>query len=51
MQIPPVLLLDGLSERTNVCPEISKLFSSEGVLESKYVSDIQVISNLLIATA
>ena len=49
IQTPPYLLLEGLSERTKVYPEISKLLSSEGVLESRYVSDIQMISNLWIA--
>ena len=49
MQTPPFLLLKGWSERTKVYPEISKMLSSEGVLESRYASDIQIISNLWIA--
>ena len=46
MQTPPLLLLEGWSERTKVYLQISKLLSSEGVLESRYVSDIQLISDL-----
>ena len=34
-------VLEGWSEPTTVYPEISKSLSSEEVLESRYVSDIQ----------
>ena len=44
MQTPSLLLLEWWSEQTKVYPEISELLSSEGVLESRYVSDIQIIS-------
>ena len=45
MQTPPLLLLEGWSEWTKVYPEVSKLLSLEEVLESRYVSKIQIISN------
>ena len=40
MQTPPLLLLEGWSERTKGYLEISKLLSS-GVLVSRYVCDIE----------
>ena len=49
MQIPPHLLLEGWLERIKLYPEIVKLSSSEVVLESRYVSDGQILSNLWIA--
>ena len=43
MQTPPFLLLEGWSERTKVYPEISKMLSSEGVLEcSWYTNNIKL---------
>ena len=45
MQTPPGLLSEGWSERIKLYPEITKLLSSEVVLESRYVSDKQIISN------
>ena len=46
MQTPPRLLLEGWSERIKLYPEIAKLSSSEVVLESRYVSDQQIMPNL-----
>ena len=48
MQTPPSFLLEGWYERIKVYLEISKSLSSEGVLESRYISDMQIISNLWI---
>ena len=49
MQSLPRLFLEGWSERIKLYPEIAKLSSSEVVLESRYVSDKQIMSNLWIA--
>ena len=46
MQTPPRLLLKGWSERIKLYLEIAKLSSSEVVLESRYVPDKQIMSNL-----
>ena len=43
-QVPPLLFDEG-SESTKVYPEIPKLLSLEGVLESRCVSDMQTTSN------
>ena len=43
MQTPPLLLLEGWTERTKGYPEISKLLSS-GVLVSRYVCDIKIMN-------
>ena len=39
-------VLDGRSDRIKVYPAIYNLSSSLGVVESRYVSDEQIISNL-----
>ena len=49
MQTPLRLLLGGRSKRINLYPQIAKLLSPEVVLESTYVSDKQIMSNLWIA--
>ena len=49
MQTSPRLLFDGWSERTRLYPSISKLSLLVGILESRQVSDKQIISNLWIA--
>ena len=50
MQTPPRLLLEGWSEHIKLYTEIGKSSSSsEVVLESRYVSDKQSMSNLGIA--
>ena len=49
MQAPSRLLLDGWSGCIKLCPEISELLSSDAMLESSYVSEIQTISNILTA--
>ena len=45
MQTPPRLLLDGWSDRIKLYLKISKLPSSYVMLESRYVSEIQTVSN------
>ena len=49
MQIPPRLLFEGWLKRMKLQTEISTFLSSGEVLESRYVSVIQIISNLWIA--
>ena len=44
MQTPQSLLLEGWLERIKLYPELAKL-SSEVVLESRYVSDNQIMLN------
>ena len=46
MQAPQRLLLDGWSDRIELYPKIFKLPSSDVILESKHVSEIQTISKL-----
>ena len=48
MQKYPPLLLDEWLERIKLLPEISTLLSSNGVLESRYISERQIMSNLII---
>ena len=49
MQTPPRLLLEEWSERIKLYPDIAKLPSSEVVVESRYIFDKQIMSNLWIA--
>ena len=49
MQTPPWLLLEAWSERIKLYPEIVNLLLSEELLESRYASDKQIMSNLRIA--
>ena len=46
MQAPPRFLFDRSSERTKLYPGISKLLSLCKMLESRYVSNKQIISNV-----
>ena len=46
MQTPPRSLLRGWSERTKLYPHISNVSSSGELLELRYVSERQIISNL-----
>ena len=46
MQTPPCAFLEGRSKRNKLYAEISQLLSSNGILESRYVSNIRVMSNL-----
>ena len=46
MQRPTPLLLEGWFERIKLYPEIAKLSSLVVMLESIYVSDKQIMSNL-----
>lgn len=45
MQIPPCLLVDKWSDRIKSYPKISKLQSSEAMLESRNYLKTQTISN------
>ena len=49
MQTPLYLFLEGWLDCIKLYPKIAKLSSSEIVLESSYVSDKQIMSNLWIA--
>ena len=46
MQTPPRLLSEGWSESIKLYTEIAKLSPLEVVLESSYVSDKKIMSNL-----
>ena len=46
MQTPPPLLLRGWSEHSKLYPGISNVSSSGELLELRYVSERQILSNL-----